>query len=116
MAALETHLEEAFAQEIDEIVKSEDVEFATKYFSFVHRHSCRGNAKRETCISEGRDLYTRFAHGMKLARMRALSCMGQCKEDACYEQCKEALTNKVLALYQPLAPTLDDYLLKFAKH
>ena len=116
MAALETHLDEAFAQEIDEVAKSEDVEFATKHFLFVHKHSCRDNPKKETCISEGRDVYTRFVHGVKIARTRALACMGQCKSDGCYEQCKESLTSKVLGLYQPLAPTLDDYLLKFAKH
>lgn len=116
MAALETHLEEAFAQDIDEIAKSEDVEFATKHFAFVHKYSCGDKPKKETCINQGRELYTNFVHGLKLARGRAFSCMGQCKDEQCFEQCKSDLASRVQALYQPLAPTLDDYLLQFAKH
>jgi hypothetical protein len=116
MAAFETSLEEAFAQEIDEIARNEDVQFATKQFLFVHKYSCRTNPKRESCISEGRELYTQFVHGVKLARTRAFACMGKCKEDSCYAECKNNLAEKVVGLYQPLTPTLDDFLLKFAKH
>lgn len=116
MAALETHLEEAFAQEIDEIVKNDDMEFATQHFPFVHRHFCRGEAKPEACIKQGREQYVNFVHGLKLARQRAFYCMSDCKEEPCYEQCKSLLMGRVMELYKPLQPLVDDYLLKFVQH
>lgn len=116
MAALETHLEDAFAQEIDEIVKNEDLGFATKYFPFVHQHFCQQSPKAESCIHQGKELYAHFVHGLKLARQRTFYCMSDCKEEPCYEQCKEALVGRVLELYKPLQPTMDDYLLKFVQH
>lgn len=116
MAALETHLEDAFAQEIDEIVKNEDLDFAIQHFPFVNQHSCRQGSKPESCIQQGQDLYANFVHGLKLVRQRAFYCMGACKEEPCYEQCKETLVGRVLELYKPLRPTMDDYLLKFVQH
>lgn len=116
MAALETHLEDAFAQEIDEIVKNEDLGFATKHFPFIHKHSCQQDPKVHSCIKQGQDFYVNFVHGLKIARQRAFYCMGDCKEEQCYERCKETLVGRVLELYKPLQPTMDDYLLKFVQH
>ena len=114
MAFTSTTKEDAFRQDIEAITEHEDLEFAKRHFLFVHRHSCREAPQPQQCIDDGRNTYVQFAHHLKLAKQRAFSCMGGCSEAACYAACLGTLQERVTALYSPLQPTLDEYLMKFA--
>ena len=113
MSFTSTEKEEAFRQEIEVITEHEDLLFARKHFLFVHGHSCKEEEKPQQCIQEGRNTFVNFNQQIKLEKMRAFTCMGECAEMDCYKGCLDTLKGAVQSFYAPLTSTMDDYLLKF---
>jgi hypothetical protein len=110
-------LEQAFQQDIDAVTETDDLRFYRKHFLFVNAYRCKHDEKLpEQCIEQGRDVFSQFVHGTKLARQKAFYCLGKCKEDSCYDQCKNDLASTVNELTSKIQPVMNDYLLNFAPH
>lgn len=110
-------LEAAFKQEIEKITETDDLEFTRKHFLFVNAYRCKSEEKPQQCIEEGRELFSQFAHGSKLAKQRAFYCFNKCKEGSCYEECKNELRGSLNEFTAKMDPVMNDYLLQFVpKH
>ncbi|CAG9314250.1 unnamed protein product [Blepharisma stoltei] len=109
-----TTREEAFRQEISIIQDTDDIDFARKHYLLVNKHRCKKESKPQACIEEGRSIYDKFVHEMKRSRQQAFYCFSACKEEGCYETCKQNLAEKVSQLYSPMAPVINDYLLQYS--
>lgn len=107
-------LEAAFRQDIDAIAESDDFEFMKKHYLFVNKYKCRKEMQGEQCIEDGRSLYTQFVHGTKIAKQKAFYCLSACKEEGCYEQCKDGLKSTMANLTVKMDPVMNDFLLSFA--
>ncbi|OMJ84247.1 hypothetical protein SteCoe_14668 [Stentor coeruleus] len=107
-------LEAAFRQDIDSIAESEDLQFAKKHFLFVSKYKCSQEKQTQQCIEDGRNLYSQFVHGTKIAKQKTLYCLSGCKDESCYEQCKDSLRSTLSGLTSKIDPIMNDYLLSFA--
>ncbi|OMJ94297.1 hypothetical protein SteCoe_2493 [Stentor coeruleus] len=107
-------LEAAFRQDIEAIAENDDLQFMKKHYLFVNKYKCKQEKQPEQCIEDGRALYTQFVHGTKIAKQKAFYCLSACKEETCYEQCKDALRSTISGLTVKMDPVMNGYLLSFA--
>ena len=107
-------LEEAFRQDIEAITDKDDTEFIKRHYLFVNGYRCKQEKLPQRCIEDGRDLFTKFVHGSKLAKQRAFYCMAKCNEDGCYQECKNSLRQAISGFTEKLEPVVTEYLLTFA--